>query len=322
MSSILKALQKLERDTADSQGPHDPHRSLRQLVPRKMAGRSRGLLIRKAAFTTFAAVFLGAVSWALWLHPLPASRSTVEQTSRKTQRSTEKPLPASPTADRDQAPATPPAESKTLKTVLSPSAGKDSESITAPARSAGMAPNTSAALPPLPQQAPAKPTVPAAKNRPLPHKAPAESRKAVAVLPSPAPAASGADAASVPVAKPLPPPEAPPAATAPAQTDVRKASRTMVDVGTDTRRKTGKPTPSAPSGGNHEDLPVKTPDEAGLAIQALVWSAAPEDRLVVVNGNILKEGGSIEGASVAFIGEDYIIVRKDGARWKLKFQLK
>lgn len=86
----------------------------------------------------------------------------------------------------------------------------------------------------------------------------------------------------------------------------------MVDEATNTRRTTGK----------HEDLPVKSPDEAGLSIQALVWSAAPEDRLVVVNGSILKEGGAIEGASVTFIGEDYIIVKKDGARWKLEFQLK
>jgi hypothetical protein len=58
-----------------------------------------------------------------------------------------------------------------------------------------------------------------------------------------------------------------------------------------------------------------------MAIQALVWSPTPEDRLVVVNGSILKEGGSIDGASVAFIGEDYIVVQKGGARWKLKFQI-
>jgi hypothetical protein len=73
---------------------------------------------------------------------------------------------------------------------------------------------------------------------------------------------------------------------------------------------------------DHGDLPVKSQEEAGFAIQALVWSSAPEDRLVVVNGSILKEGGAIDGASVAFIGEDYIVVRKDGARWRLKFQLK
>ena len=59
-----------------------------------------------------------------------------------------------------------------------------------------------------------------------------------------------------------------------------------------------------------------------MAIQALVWSTSPEERMVVVNGNILKEGGSIENATVLRIGEDYIVVRKDGARWKLKFQLK
>lgn len=280
MSSILKALQKLERDTSDSLGPHDPNRSLRQLVPRKMAGRSRGLLIRNAAFTAFAAVFLGAVSWALWHHPLPASRNTIEQTSRETQQIVEPPLPASPTADRSRMPAASPAESEPRKTVLSPPAGRDAESITAaPTQSTGMAPNAPATMPPLPKKTPAKPTVPAAQSRPL--------------APEPRPA------------------EALPAA-APAQTGVRKTARTMVDGATNTLRTTGK----------HEDLPIKTPNEAGLSIQALVWSAAPEDRLVVVNGSILKEGGAIEGASVTFIGEDYIIVKKDGARWKLEFQLK
>ena len=320
MSSILKALQKLERDTSDSLGPHDPHRSLRQLVPRKMAGRSRGILIRNAAFTAFAAVFLGAVSWALWHHPFPASRNTIEQTSRETPQIAEPPLPASSAADRSRMPAASPAESEPRKTVLSPPTGRDAESIAAaPAQSTGMAPNAPAALPPLPKKTPAKPTVPAGQSRPLPHKAPAEGKNAFAVSPSPTP--TGADAASVPL-----PPEPRPAAaspgSAPAQTGVRKASRTMVDGATNTRRPTGQPPSSAPSGGRHEDLPIKSPDEAGLSIQALVWSAAPEDRLVVVNGNILKEGGAIEGASVAFIGEDYIIVKKDGARWKLKFQLK
>lgn len=59
-----------------------------------------------------------------------------------------------------------------------------------------------------------------------------------------------------------------------------------------------------------------------MSIQALVWSTEPADRIVVVNGSILKEGDSVSGGAVAFIGEDYIIVRKNGARWKLKFQLK
>ena len=81
MSSILKALQKLDRETADARHPDDPHRALRQLVPRKMAGRSRGLMFRNAAFAAFAAIFLGAVSWAVWRHPFPAPRSAVQEPS-------------------------------------------------------------------------------------------------------------------------------------------------------------------------------------------------------------------------------------------------
>ncbi|WP_373500154.1 hypothetical protein, partial [Desulfococcus sp.] len=81
MSSILKALQKLDRETADARHQDDPHRALRQLVPRKMAGRSRGLMIRNAAFAVFAAVFLGVVSWAVWRHPFSAPRSALQGAS-------------------------------------------------------------------------------------------------------------------------------------------------------------------------------------------------------------------------------------------------
>lgn len=77
-----------------------------------------------------------------------------------------------------------------------------------------------------------------------------------------------------------------------------------------------------PSAAGHREIPVKSQDEAGLTIQALVWSTAPEERLVVVNGTILKEGGIIDGMSVASIGEDHIIVNQGGSRWKVKFQLK
>lgn len=82
------------------------------------------------------------------------------------------------------------------------------------------------------------------------------------------------------------------------------------------------PQRATPSTGSHKEIPVKSQDEAGLTIQALVWSTEPEERLVVVNGTILKEGGMIDGASVAVIGEDHIIVNQGGSRWKVKFQLK
>ena len=60
-------------------------------------------------------------------------------------------------------------------------------------------------------------------------------------------------------------------------------------------------------------------DNAGLILQALVWSEQPEDRFVVVNDSILREGGIINGSVVSRIEPDYVTVRTGGITWRLKY---
>ncbi len=72
----------------------------------------------------------------------------------------------------------------------------------------------------------------------------------------------------------------------------------------------------------HTAIPEKSSDETGLQIQALVWSSDPSSRMAVINGNIIKQGGNLGGAVLSFIGEDYILIRQEGREWKVRFKLK
>ena len=67
------------------------------------------------------------------------------------------------------------------------------------------------------------------------------------------------------------------------------------------------------------DLPVLTTD---LKLQAISWASAPGDRLAVINGNITREGTSLEGYSIVQIDKDEVVVRKGSEQWKLVFNLR
>lgn len=59
-------------------------------------------------------------------------------------------------------------------------------------------------------------------------------------------------------------------------------------------------------------------DNDGLTLMALVWSEQPESRFVVINGVILRQGGSIENSTVVRIEGDYVVMRTGGITWQLK----
>ncbi len=93
------------------------------------------------------------------------------------------------------------------------------------------------------------------------------------------------------------------------------------------------PTPSQPSASlntasedsnvaaAHRDLPVRRAKEIGLQIQALVWSPAPDSRMAVINGAVLHTGGSVADVTVTHIGEDYVVIRKEGELLRVDFVL-
>ncbi|MFP4030213.1 MAG: general secretion pathway protein GspB [Desulfococcaceae bacterium] len=71
----------------------------------------------------------------------------------------------------------------------------------------------------------------------------------------------------------------------------------------------------------HRDLPVRRAKEIGLQIQALVWSPAPDSRMAVINGAVLHTGGSVADVTVTHIGEDYVVIRKEGELLRVDFVL-
>jgi len=69
-------------------------------------------------------------------------------------------------------------------------------------------------------------------------------------------------------------------------------------------------------------IPVKQAHESGLHLQAIAWSSDPGSRIVVINGQVLREGGSVERALITHIGKDEVIFKKQGEEWKQLFRLK
>ena len=60
--------------------------------------------------------------------------------------------------------------------------------------------------------------------------------------------------------------------------------------------------------------------DSSYTLQAIAWSKNPNERLVVINGLVLREGDGIEGITVTQIGTNEVIVQKESKLWKLVFQ--
>lgn len=55
-----------------------------------------------------------------------------------------------------------------------------------------------------------------------------------------------------------------------------------------------------------------------LELQAIVWSEDPESRFAVINGNIVRTNGMVEGVSVTEISHDAVSFKQGEKAWKLK----
>jgi hypothetical protein len=126
-------------------------------------------------------------------------------------------------------------------------------------------------------------------------------------LPTPPPKAASPPAAPAPE-KDLPMPKAAPL---PAVKDIPSASRK--------EKPPARAIEAEPDRSATAELPVLTTD---LKLQAISWASAPGDRLAVINGNIMREGTSLEGYSIVQIDRDEVVVRKGSEQWKLVFNLR
>ncbi len=71
-----------------------------------------------------------------------------------------------------------------------------------------------------------------------------------------------------------------------------------------------------------EPPPSPMPTDPSITLQAIAWAEAPQSRMAVINGQILREGESLEGIIVDRIKEDRVIVRKGAETMILLFRNK
>jgi len=70
--------------------------------------------------------------------------------------------------------------------------------------------------------------------------------------------------------------------------------------------------------------PSQSPGEPDLKLDALVWSSNPRSRFAVINGQIVRAGETVRGASITEIERDHVALKSGNKTWeiRLNFQSK
>jgi hypothetical protein len=71
-----------------------------------------------------------------------------------------------------------------------------------------------------------------------------------------------------------------------------------------------------------EPLPMDRLVGVSFKIQAISWGEAPQERLVVISNQVLREGDGIEGYRISRINPDDIVLRRGDNAYRLNFGLK
>jgi hypothetical protein len=66
-------------------------------------------------------------------------------------------------------------------------------------------------------------------------------------------------------------------------------------------------------------IPYKSAGGTGLKLQAIAWSSDSSESIAVVNGRILREGNSIEGALIIEIDKNDVSFQKGNEQWRQRF---
>lgn len=75
------------------------------------------------------------------------------------------------------------------------------------------------------------------------------------------------------------------------------------------------------------EMPIPSPepvlskpiDPLQFKLEAIVWANNPESRFAVINGRIIRAGGSIDEVSVKEIGRDFVAIESGSETYRLKF---
>lgn len=350
MSTILKALKKLEQETQSAETaaafqtmrdrPADPPVSTKRRI---WAGIGIGASL----------VGLGLVLFFLLR---PAAPPTTTQPQGQ-------PVPAAPpkvaTAPEERLPMPkvfPPRQPGDPKPEKPLQPKAPAAAVTLATKAAAKAPEASpapTAKPPAPPTLPTRRTAqkgssqaqvvaeapsnalpPKAVNVPAPKPEPMAKPMATRLAPTQTPAETPPIA---PEEKPLPQPSAPvtaakPTVPIPAPEPALKTPPQEAP----TQKPAPQPQPAVPgpqaAAIREENIPEAPPDpyanvpkleeNSPIKLQAISWAQTADKSIAVINNNVLHEGDSVEGYSVVKIRPDDVIVRRDGRMWRASFSIR
>ena len=300
MSSILKALKKLEEKETEPRGLQI------WLSPQGRRRLLKGPVLIVAALLLVAGVGLG-------VYRLRSADDAGKLSAALQPESTPKP------SSRHRIAVQPKTKTPPQPTPRITSKTAQPRPAVAPTQTAKPSRTTPQVSRPTPQ--PSKKPIQAARPAPQPTKKPAP-----AVRPAPQPSKK-----PTPAARPAPtpavspqrapqtsPPAASPATTPTPQATVAAKAPAAAPKPAPSAAKPAQPTPIAPGAAVQRDRL----NDPKIEIQAISWTPEPESRLVVINSRILREGSTVEGYRVAQINPDDVILVRGGREYSAELILR
>lgn len=328
MSSILKALRKLEseaREPAHRPLDFDPEKTLRE------KGRKQGLSRHLLLFLALPLLLVGILWWGYGVFMKPIQGPVKEPVS----------VSPAPIADKAGPERPEPLPASPKKAGASPASSESTPSASNPAPPAPKALVPSdpgkrlraqrADLPPPPPGPPIRkqrqpaiaPRQPSSDPNQGAKQGPASSDRARSFV-GPSPAKKADPLVSASMAEPSltrpPAPETSPSVARPS------GNKPVLPEKAPEKPSKGQPMASAESNKGapgFADLEEKNARDMNLCFQALVWSETVGERMVLIDGAILRTGDKLSnGERIRHIDESFIVLEKGEKQWRLKFQSK
>jgi hypothetical protein len=86
-------------------------------------------------------------------------------------------------------------------------------------------------------------------------------------------------------------------------------------------REVRQETQEAPPTIRTQKSPSQSAGEPDLKLDALVWSSNPRSRFAVINGQIVRAGETVRGASITEIERDHVALKSGSKTWELRLNI-
>jgi len=98
---------------------------------------------------------------------------------------------------------------------------------------------------------------------------------------------------------------------------IPNADRSLKSSSKEVRQETQEASPAIRT----QKSPSQSPGEPDLKLDALVWSSNPRSRFAVINGQIVRAGESVRGASITEIERDHVVLKSENKTWELRLNI-